>query len=179
MKKVIFSLLLCYSFHLTAADFMHDIGLGFWTKLRNTANGQPTSYGPSVQYMPRLNFPIKDKMAISIASPVGLGARFHPYEGNFFQMQLPVTLLFNFGHAAYKNENHHGNVGGYFGTGFSYVLSASETLRESDYGLMSLGGLRFYTHHHSMGLHIFHTHDFRYKNNYLGAGFFYTFGYFN
>jgi hypothetical protein len=34
-----------------SADFMHDIGIGFWSKLRNINNGQQTSYGPYVQYM--------------------------------------------------------------------------------------------------------------------------------
>ncbi len=176
--KLLFTLLISLiTSQLFAVDFMHDIGIGFWSKLRNTNNGQPTSYGPYLQYMPRLNIPIKNKMSISVASPLGFGARFDPTEGNFFQMQIPATVLFNVGHAAFKKEDHY-NVGGYFGTGFNYILSASETITESDYGIISLAGLRFYTHHHSLGIQATFTHDFKFKNNFIGAGLFYTFGYF-
>lgn len=177
MKKLFPLILLFYSSQLIAADFMHDLGIGFWSKLRNTSTAEPTSYGPFVHYMPRCNFGFKEKMSVSIASPLGIGARFHPTEGNFFQMQLPATVLFNVGHGAFKKEGHY-NVGGYFGGGFNYILSASETIRESDYGIISLAGLRFYTHHHSLGIHLSYTHDFRFGNNFIGAGLFYTFGYF-
>ncbi|MCC6584470.1 MAG: hypothetical protein IT271_12265 [Chitinophagales bacterium] len=178
MKRIVFLLLTFLSSSIYAADFMHDIGVGFWSKLRNTNNAEPTSYGPFAQYMPRCNFKIKENMSVSLASPIAIGARFHPTQGNYFQLQLPATVLYNIGHAAFKKEKLNGNVGGYIGTGFNYILSASETLRESDFGLISLAGLRFYTHHHSLGLQVSYTHDFRFKNNFIGAGFFYTFGYF-
>lgn len=178
MKRFIFIVCMVFSSSIFAADFMHDIGIGFWSKLRNKNNGQPTSYGPYAQYMPRCNFGFKDKMSISFASPIAIGARFHPTEGNFFQIQLPATVLYNVGHAAFKKEKHYSNVGGYFGTGFNYILSASESIRESDFGLISLAGMRFYTHHHSLGIQVSYTHDFRFKNNFIGAGLFYSFGYF-
>lgn len=178
MKKFLLVIILFSVQYNFAVDFMHDIGLGFWSKLRNTKTAEPTSYGPNIQYMPRVNFSIKDNMSISIASPIGLGARFHPYQGNYFQMQLPVTTIFNIGHASFKKEKHLSNIGGFFGTGFNYILSASETLRESDYGLIALTGMRFYTHHHSIGVNFHFTHDFKFKNNFVGAGLFYTFGYF-
>ena len=177
MKLLVTLLLTICSFQVFAVDFMHDVGIGFWSKLRNPKFGIPTSYGPYVQYMPRCNFPIKKKMSVSIASPLGFGARFNPEEGNFFQLQIPATVLFNIGHAAFKKESHY-NMGGYFGTGFNYIFSINEEYSESDYGLISLAGLRFYTHHHSLGLHLSYTHDFRFANNFIGAGFFYTFGYF-
>lgn len=177
MKRLLPLFFLLFFQQVFAVDFMHDIGIGFWSKLRNTKFATPTSYGPNVQYMPRCNFPVKNKMSISLASPLGFGARFNPEEGNFFQMQVPATLLFNFGHAAFKKESHH-NIGGYFGSGFNYIFSINEEYSESDYGLISLAGLRFYTHHHSLGVHFSYTHDFRFRNNYIGAGLFYTFGYF-
>lgn len=173
---LIFSTLMIQN--LYAVDFMHDIGLGFWSKIRNETNGQPTSYGPNIQYTPRCNFKVKDYMSISLASPIAVGARFHPYEGNFFQIQLPATLLLNIGHGSYKKEKHYSNVGGFIGGGFNYILSASEFLRESDYGIITTAGMRFYTHHHSIGINLQYTHDFRFKNNFVGAGLFYTFGYF-
>ena len=178
MNNIIFTILIISCNSIFAADFMHDIGLGFWSKIRNTNNGQPTSIGPYVQYMPRCNFGFKEKMSISIASPIALGARFHPYEGNFFQMQLPATVLFNFGHAAFKKEKHYSNIGGYFGTGFNYILNTYESKPQSEFGIISLAGMRFYTHHHSLGFQFTHTHDFRFKDNFIGAGLFYTFGYF-
>lgn len=178
MKKLLLISSIFIIQNISAADFMHDIGLGFCSKLRNTTNGQPTSYGPNIQYTPRCNFKVKDFMSLSIASPIALGARFHPYEGNFFQMQLPATLLLNIGHGSYKKEKHYSNVGGFIGGGFNYILSASEFLRESDYGIITTAGMRFYTHHHSIGINLQYTHDFRFKNNFIGAGLFYTFGYF-
>ncbi len=177
MKKFLPLLFLLLSQQLFAGDFMHDIGIGFWSKLRNTRFATPTSYGPHLQYTPRYNFPIKDKMSVSLASPLAFGARFNPEEGNFFTMQVPATLLFNIGHAAYKKEGHY-DVGGYLGTGFNYLFSVNEDRRQSHYGLMSLAGMRFYTHHHSIGVHLSYTRDFRFDNNFVGAGLFYTFGYF-
>lgn len=178
MKKI-YVILILFSYNSSfGADFMHDLGLGFWSKLRNVNNGQPTSYGPYIQYMPRCNFKLKENMSISLASPLAIGARFHPIEGNFFQMQLPATILYNIGHAAFKKEKLNSNIGGYFGTGFNYIISASESFTESDYGIISLAGMRFYTHHHSIGFQVTYTHDFKFKNNFVGAGFIYTFGYF-
>ena len=77
-----------------------------------------------------------------------------------------------------KKQKANPSIGGYFGTGFNYILSASEDFTESDYGLMTLAGMRFYTHHHSIGIQFSYTHDFRFSNNFIGAGLFYTFGYF-
>ena len=178
MKSIIFTILIVSCNSIFAADFMHDISIGFWSKIRNTNNGKPTSYGPYLQYMPRCNFGFKEKMSISIASPIALGARFHPYDGNSFQMQLPAAVLFNFGHAAFKKEKHYNNVGGYFGTGFNYILNTYEGRVENEYGIISLAGMRIYTHHHSLGIQLTHTHDFRFKDNFVGVGLFYTFGYF-
>ena len=178
MKRLLLIMYILIYQYSYSADFMHDLGLGFWAKIRNINTGQPTSYGPHIHYMPRVNFRIKDYISISAASPLAIGARFHPTEGNFFQMQLPATFLMNFGHGAFKKEKHYSNVGGFFGTGFNYILSVSGAGRESDYGIISLAGLRFYTHHHSIGLNVQYTHDFRFKNNFVGTGLFYTFGYF-
>ena len=58
--------------NVQSAGFMHDLGIGFWSKLRNINNGQQTSYGPYVQYMPRGNFKIKENMSVSLASPGSL-----------------------------------------------------------------------------------------------------------
>ena len=178
MKYVTLILFMLLFSNVQSADFMHDLGIGFWSKLRNINNGQQTSYGPYVQYMPRGNFKIKENMSVSLASPIAMGARFNPIEGNFFQVQLPATVLFNIGHGAIKNQKKHETLGGYFGTGFNYILSVAEDFTESDYGLISLAGMRFNTHHHSIGIHFSYTHDFRFKNNFIGAGLFYTFGYF-
>ncbi len=179
MKRLLLGISLIIFQYSFSADFMHDLGLGFWSKIRNNYTGQPTSYGPHIHYMPRINIRIKDNTSFSVASPLAIGARFHPTEGNFFQMQLPATLLMNFGHGALKKEKHYSNIGGFFGAGFNYILSASGTSTESDYGIISLAGIRFYTHHHSIGLHVQYTHDFRFKNNFVGTGLYYTFGYFD
>ncbi len=178
MKKIIFILFLSYANPIISADFMHDLGIGFWSKLRNVKNAQPTSYGPNLQYMPRCNFKVADKISLSLAAPIAIGARFHPLEGNFFQLQLPATVLFNFGHGAYRNQKAQKPVGGYFGTGFNYIYSIGN-YQESDYGIIAFGGLGFNAHHHSLGTNLFYTHAFRFTNNYLGAGIFYTFGYFD
>ena len=42
-----------------------------------------------------------------------------------------------------------------------------EPTRESDYGILFTGGVRFYVQHHSIGVRATYTHDFNYKNNFV------------
>jgi hypothetical protein len=69
MKRLVLSISLMIWQYSFSADFMHDLGLGFWSKIRNNNTGQPTSYGPHIHYMPRINFRLKGQHIILYCFP--------------------------------------------------------------------------------------------------------------